>query len=443
MNPLPFIIRNSIVALAVLCACGRSDRSVAPPPPPPLVASSVAVTSGNNQSATINHLLPQPLVVTVTTSTGDPIPGATVDWVIPSGFGIFTPPGGSQNGGSTTTIVTDANGQASVGLNVGASPGSHTVVVTVRGTNLEARFDERASAPIILHYDGTSWSVALEDSFGGVVLITSVSGIAPSKALAGGFGCSESQILSYNGTAWGGGCRGALMGGPVVRGIGANAANDVFAVETLGRPNGYPSYISHFDGQVWSVVYNHKTGTTRLPDLHAVGTRAGDDVIAVGDSGTMVHFSGGESWTLQQSGTTKNLEAVWLDRASSASFVVGDGGTILFSNGGAWGVQSSGTTQTLYAVWGTSASDVFAVGDSGTILHYDGATWTAQTSGTTQSLRGVWGDASGSVFAVGVGGTILHYDGSSWSAQPVAASMDIFGVWGTSGTNLFAVGGPR
>lgn len=439
MKPARFATSNSIVGLALLCACGGSDRSVAPPPPP--VPNSVAVTSGNNQSATINHLLPQPLVVTVTTSTGVPIPGATVDWVIPSGYGIFSPPGGSQNGGSTTTIVTDANGQASVSLNVGASPGSHAVMATVRGTTLEARFDELASAPIILHYDGASWSVALEDTFGGVVVVTSVSGIAPAKAFAGGFGCSEAQLLSYNGTAWAGGCRSS--GGPVVRSIGANAPNDVFAVETLGRPLGYPSYISHFDGQVWSVVYNHKTAATRLPDLHAIGTRGGDDVIAVGDSGTMVHFSGGESWTLQQSGTTRNLEGVWLDKASSASFVVGDGGTILYSDGGGWGLQSSGTTQTLYAVWGTSASNVFAVGDAGTILHYDGATWTAQSSGTTQSLRGVWGDGTGSVFAVGVASTILRYDGTSWAAQPVAASMDIFGVWGTSGTNVFAVGGPR
>jgi hypothetical protein len=377
----------------------------------------------------------------VTTSTGAPVAGATVDWVDRSGYGILYPPSGSLIGASTTAVVTDANGQASVTLNVGASPGSHAVVATVRGTTLEARFDERASAPIILHYDGTSWSVALEDTFGGLTLINSISGVAPAKALAGGFGCSEASLLSYNGTAWGGRC--SLMGGPVVRGIAANAPNDVFAVETLGRPLGYPSYVSHFDGQVWSVVYNHKTGSARLPDLRAVGTRAGDDVIAVGDSGTMVRFTGGESWTFEQSGTTMNLKAVWLDRASRASFVVGDGGTILFSNGSGWGAQSSGTTQTLYAVWGASASDVFAVGDNGTILHFDGTSWTAQSSGTTQSLRGVWGDSRGSVFAVGVASTILHYAGTSWAVQPVAASIDILGVWGTSGTDVFAVGGPR
>jgi hypothetical protein len=429
MNASHFAILNSIAAFALLCACGCSDPSVTPPPPP--VASSIAVTSGNKQSATINHALALPLVVTVTTSTGAPLAGAAVDWDSPSGFGIVTPSSG----------VTDANGQVSGSLNVGASPGSHTIVATVRGTDLQASFDEVAAAPIILHYDGTSWSVALEDTFGGVAAITSISGMSPAIAFAGGFGCSEDQILSYNGTKWAAGCR--LSGGPAVRSLAANAPNDVFAVETLGRPMGYPSYISHFDGQLWSVVYNHKTGSARLPDLHAVGTRAGDDVIAVGDSGTMVHFSGGESWTLQQSGTTKNLESVWLDKASSASFVVGEGGTILYSNGGGWIVQSSGTTQTLYAVWGTSASDVFAVGDGGTILHYDGTTWTPQSSGTTQSLRGVWGDGSGSVFAVGVASTILHYDGTIWTAQPVAASMDVFGVWGTSGTNVFAVGAPR
>jgi hypothetical protein len=158
MNPSRFIAANSIAALAVLCACGGSDRSVAPPPPPPLVAASVAVTSGNNQSANIKHVLPLPLVATVTTSTGAPIPDAKVDWVDRSGYGSLYTPSGSLISESTAATVTDANGQVTVSLNVGASPGSHAIVATVRGTNLEARFDEIASAPIILHYDGTSWS---------------------------------------------------------------------------------------------------------------------------------------------------------------------------------------------------------------------------------------------------------------------------------------------
>ena len=417
---------GSIAALTLLTACGDGDQGVAPPPGP--VPASISVASGNNQSSTINRTLPLPLVVTVTSSTGAPVPDMRIDWTTDGGFL------------TSTSERTDTNGQASTTLQLGRFPVSHTVVATVRGLGLEARFQEIAHAPIILHYDGTSWSVALEDTFGGFVALTSVDGVASNKALAGGAGCRETQILSYDGAAWGGTCTST---GPIVRSIAGTAPNDVFAIEGIGRPLGYNNYISHYDGQAWNVVYNHKPcQLCNDPEIVAVAARAGNDVIAVGEAGTMARFDG-TAWTRPQSGTTKNLRGVWLDGASTASFVVGDEGTILYSNGNGWQVQPSGTTQRLSGVWGTSASNVFAVGAGGVILHYDGATWTAQNSGTTNDLVGVWGDSSGSIFAVGLASTILHYDGTSWSAQPVNASINLSAVWGTSGTNVFAVGAPR
>ena len=243
MKSSRFTALGSIAALSFVYACGN-DRTVAPPPPPSGPAS-VSVASGNNQTSTINRTLPSPLVVTVTTSTGVPVSGATIDWAIPSDDGFMTP----------TSGVTDANGQASAALQLGRFPGSRTVVATVRGTNLEARFDEIARAPIILHYDGTAWSVALEDTFGGFVALTSVDGVASTRAMAGGAGCREAQILSYDGAAWRGTC---TPTGPGVSSISGTAPNDVFAIEGIGRPLGFSNYISHYDGQAWNIVYNHK-----------------------------------------------------------------------------------------------------------------------------------------------------------------------------------------
>ena len=73
--------------------------------------------------------------------------------------------------------------------------------------------------------------------------------------------------------------------------------------------------------------------------------------------------------------------------------VVGEYGTIVRTTdgGNSWTIQASGTTQTLWAVSFTDANNGTAVGEGGTIVRTtDGGThWTSQASGTTLQLRGV------------------------------------------------------
>jgi hypothetical protein len=61
------------------------------------------------------------------------------------------------------------------------------------------------------------------------------------------------------------------------------------------------------------------------------------------------------------------LKGVWASSATDV-YAVGDNGTILRSSGSAWTVEPSGTTKNLRAIWGTSPSNVYIVGD-GIILH--------------------------------------------------------------------------
>lgn len=63
------------------------------------------------------------------------------------------------------------------------------------------------------------------------------------------------------------------------------------------------------------------------------------------------------------------LQDVWGSSGNDV-FAVGDNGTILHYDGTQWRQMNSGTSETLYDVWGVSGSDVFAVGTGGTILHY-------------------------------------------------------------------------
>jgi Big-like domain-containing protein len=67
-------------------------------------ANVLAKSSGDAQQGTMSSLLAAPLVVTVTTSAGAPVSGATVTWSAAQGNGIL----------SANTSSTDASGHASV-----------------------------------------------------------------------------------------------------------------------------------------------------------------------------------------------------------------------------------------------------------------------------------------------------------------------------------------
>src|SRR5438045_9570817 len=113
----------------------------------------------------------------------------------------------------------------------------------------------------------------------------------------------------------------------------------------------------------------------------------------VGEYGTIVRTTdGGNSWTIQVSGTTQNLWAVSF-KDSNKGTAVGEGGTILgTTDGGAnWVPQTSGTTLQLRGVSLSDANTGTAVGEGGTTLRTTdgGNSWVPQSSGTFNTLFGV------------------------------------------------------
>ncbi len=110
---------------------------------PPPVAKSISKTSGDNQSGLISSTLPQPLVVTVTDASGNPVSGITVAFAITS-----TPSGATGQGLSTPTATTGSNGQASATLTLGNVQGTYTVTATSAGlTGSPVTFNETATNP--------------------------------------------------------------------------------------------------------------------------------------------------------------------------------------------------------------------------------------------------------------------------------------------------------
>ncbi len=127
----------------------------------------------------------------------------------------------------------------------------------------------------------------------------------------------------------------------------------------------------------------------------------------------------GQQWLKMESQTQKWLFGVW-GTAPNDVFAVGEAGTILHYDGAiGWQVQQAPTVDGLMGIWGTGPKDVFAVGDNGTILHFDGLSWKSMSSGTSAQLLGVWGTGPKEVFAAGQdlasgNGVVLSYDGT-WS----------------------------
>jgi Domain of unknown function (DUF4082) len=89
-----------------------------------VAGSSITKVSGDNQTGTAGSILPNPLVVKVTNSTGNPQAGVTVNFAFTSGGGSVSP----------TSAVTNASGQASTVLTLGTTAGAaNTVSATASG----------------------------------------------------------------------------------------------------------------------------------------------------------------------------------------------------------------------------------------------------------------------------------------------------------------------
>jgi hypothetical protein len=146
-------------------------------------------------------------------------------------------------------------------------------------------------------------------------------------------------------------------------------------------------------------------------------------------------------WTTMTSGVTVGLHGVW-GSAGDDVFAVGDKGTILHFDGKSWSKMISPTTADLAAVFGTGPSRVFAVGKSGVVLQYAGKAWSnlGPTSGG-EDLRGVWAGAS-DVWVVGAAGAIYRHDGTKWTSLK-KDSVGWRAVWGRSSSEVYVAGGAQ
>ncbi len=117
----------------------------------------------------------------------------------------------------------------------------------------------------------------------------------------------------------------------------------------------------------------------RLNDVAITPGSGGDDVWAVGDAGTILHWDG-QAWTKIPSNTGAHLFGVAMVSATQG-WAVGSDGVIVEWNGSAWTAlppKSEDWYRAIDLVPGAVPAEAWAPGDRagvGSFLYYDGVKW--------------------------------------------------------------------
>jgi hypothetical protein len=268
-----------------------------------------------------------------------------------------------------------------------------------------------------------------------------VAALTPTNVWAVGFSfdCSSDlkpMILHFNGTQWSVAPSPALLtnSNSALNGIAAIAANNIYAVGYQPAVNGAMlALVEHFDGHAWSVVATPNVSTTGNV-LFSVTANSANDIWAVGSSSdeattseqTLVLHFDGTQWTVVAS--PNPLPAAFLNqnillsvKAISAKDVTAVGflsdanslrelTLVEHWDGTQWSVipspnpsDAANTLNTLTSVSGFNSKDLYAVGffeNSTTggnpetlVEHFDGTQWSiiaSPTVGMAQELNGVF-----------------------------------------------------
>lgn len=133
---------------------------------------------------------------------------------------------------------------------------------------------------------------------------------------------------------------------------------------------------------------------------------------------------------------TATLRALW-GSASDNVYAVGDRGTLLHYDGIKWDKIPIDAQYDLNAIWGSDKNNIYAVGIikeryEGIILHFDGQSWQPLLfeGPNGNPWTAVWGISDQEVFFAGAFG-IYQFDGSTWKptelVDPGKGWMDVFG----------------
>ncbi len=288
------------------------------------------------------------------------------------------------------------------------------------------------------------WSVHHIEAGGA---LASVFAAAPDDAYAAGGRDGASLILRYDGVAWRE--EPTSLAAPLWWVYG-DEAGGVWACGEKGA-------LLHRGTAGWEKV---TTGTSKT--LYGVWIDAAGEVWAVGGD---AHGQPGDAVVLR--GGVGGLSAVDVPKDLMPSVLfkvygtpagdvvaVGDSGTVLRLRAGqpaaTWSRDVVPTEGTLTSLWGGGGERLFAVGaeNAGLLLAHDGEGWTHHAAvAPGAALFGVFKAPQGPLFAVGAGARIVEVsaDGASPPQEPevrgIIEGTVLHSVFGATGGPVWAVGG--
>lgn len=240
-------------------------------------------------------------------------------------------------------------------------------------------------------------------------------------------------VLHYNGSSW---AASDAHTTSHLNAVWSRRSDDVWAV-------GEGGVVLHFDGEQWRSL---ATGVKPVA-LYGVGGGASGAVWVAGEEGRVLRYDD-LAWSPEryESGG-RTLRAVWGTQADEV-LVVGDGGTVQVWSGAVPAKQASPvarpapTAANLNAVWGRGPTEIWLAGDGGAVLRWDGAAYRSIPGAPAVSLRAIRGGAGGSVWLVGDGGTTLRWDGQALRSPSLGAvPQNLLGLWSGATGEPLVVGG--
>ncbi len=431
-----------MVLAGTLVACGNPPTESSPSGP-----SRFIIESGNNQAGTAGQPLSQPIVVRVLDARGRGRSGVEIYWAPSLGGGF----------GTANTSTTDGEGRASSIWTLGFLATNQTFTAAASDTTVspaERRVTFTATAVGVANrlelVSGDNQTGLADDPLPSALVVRLVN--------------ENGAGIRGVGIYWGSN-GGAVypQGSPLTDADGYASATWIAGLRAGAQTASANVYDFITPGPLFSVQF---TATVQLPpqaltwtldaqgvttaNLLGVWGSSPSDVFAVGESGTILHYDGGQ-WIKQTSGTTAGLRDVWGTGPTNV-YVAGDSG-ILHYDGNGWSLEQIDPTldSTLAAmprfssIWGTSPSDIFTVNRSA-FFHFDGTQWSATPMGPRndpETRWHLWGLSPIDVYAAGV--DLWHFDGASWQRSVDGtycseASLAYSGIWGARDDDLFATG---
>ena len=233
--------------------------------------------------------------------------------------------------------------------------------------------------------------------------------------------------------------------GNFIRDVWGFDDNNVYAVGGINHNDGGTTLIK-WDGINWN-YHSFPNGSAysifgfNQTELIVVGEWANRGFVGHYNNSNWIEYK--SDYFLSKGDTVYSLNSVWGSSPDNV-WAVGQRGTIIHWNGQEWKKVDSGVEYYLNDIWGTSPDNIYAISlslsNNARLLHYDGTSWneiTSQIASLLRSLGSIWFDKNGTGYLSG--SNILHYNGNNFNHQIQVPGFQ-FRVRGRSPADVFTSG---